>query len=287
MTVLKTKEELKIYYKDFNSKNHTIGFVATMGALHEGHISLIEESKKENEITIASIFVNPTQFDKKEDLDNYPKTIEEDLHLLEKAKCDAVFIPSVEEVYKNNIASSHFDFDGLENEMEGEFRIGHFNGVGTVVKALFEIVMPTNAYFGEKDFQQLQIVRKMVKKNKMDVSVIGCPIYREENGLAMSSRNMRLTLEERKAAAIVYKVLKSVTQKSKSQSVITISAWVTTQFKDHPLFDLEYFKIADVDTLKSVSEILPNKQYRAFIAIYTNSVRLIDNLSINSELLFG
>ena len=282
MKVFKTKTELKTYFKEIRSENDKIGFVPTMGALHQGHLSLIKQSKENNHFTIASIFVNPTQFDKKEDLDNYPKTLESDLDLLEKAACDIVFAPSIEEIYHDNIVSIHFDFDGLENEIEGKYRAGHFNGVGTIVKTLFEIIAPTNAYFGEKDFQQLQIVRKMVKKSKLNVSVIGCPIYREESGLAMSSRNKRLSEKEKKAASIIYKVLKKVVEKSSSETISDIEQWVSVEFKNHPLFDLEYFTIADIETLKTVSKLSPNSQYRAFIAVYANTVRLIDNISINT-----
>ena len=282
MKVFKTKTELKTYFKEIKSENDKIGFVPTMGALHQGHLSLIKQSKENNHFTVASIFVNPTQFDKKEDLDNYPKTLESDLDLLEKAACDIVFAPSIEEIYHDNIVSIHFDFDGLENEMEGKYRAGHFNGVGTIVKTLFEIIAPTNAYFGEKDFQQLQIVRKMVKKSKLNVSVIGCPIYREDSGLAMSSRNKRLSEKEKKAASIIYKVLKKVVEKSSSETISDIEQWVSVEFKNHPLFDLEYFTIADIETLKTVSKLSPNSQYRAFIAVYANTVRLIDNISINT-----
>tara|TARA_R110001632_G_scaffold140060_1_gene255990 strand:- start:96376 stop:97224 length:849 start_codon:yes stop_codon:yes gene_type:complete len=282
MKVFKTRAELKTYFKEIRSENDKIGFVPTMGALHQGHLSLIKQSKENNHFTVASIFVNPTQFDKKEDLDNYPKTLEPDLDLLEKAACDIVFVPSIEEIYHDNIVSIHFDFDGLENEMEGKFRTGHFNGVGTIVKTLFEIIAPTNAYFGEKDFQQLQIVRRMVKKSKLNVSVIGCPIYREESGLAMSSRNKRLSEKEKKAASIIYKVLNKVVEKSSSETISDIEQWVSAEFKNHPLFDLEYFTIADIETLKTVSVLSPNSQYRAFIAVYANTVRLIDNISINT-----
>ena len=186
MKVFKTKKELNLYFKEFRSKNTKIGFVPTMGALHKGHLSLLEKSSKENDITIASIFVNPTQFNKKEDLENYPRTLENDLNLLKNIACDVVFIPSVEEIYTTTISSGQFDFDGLENEMEGKYRKGHFNGVGTVVKKLFEIVLPTYAYFGEKDFQQLQIIRKLVKKTSifiipLFIIIIFIVLYRNSN----------------------------------------------------------------------------------------------------------
>lgn len=282
MKVFKTKKELKMYLSEFRSENATIGFVPTMGALHKGHLSLLHASSKNNDLTIASIFVNPTQFNKREDLDNYPRTLEHDLVLLEKNLCDVVFIPSIDEIYTNVVSSQHFDFDGLENEMEGKYREGHFNGVGTIVKKLFEIVLPTNAYFGEKDFQQLQIVRKLVKKSTLKVNVISCATHRETNGLAMSSRNSRLTSQERDAASIIFQILCEVKTKIGKTPLKAIDQWVSEQFEKHPLFKLEYFTIANEETLKKISEISPQKNYRAFIAVYAREVRLIDTISLNS-----
>mgnify|MGYP000197491718 FL=1 len=163
MKIFYTKQEIKAYLATLKEDNKSIGFVPTMGALHQGHLSLIKKAKKKNDITVVSIFVNPTQFDKKEDLEKYPKTIEEDTKLLESVSCDVLFFPTVEEIYSDNITSKKFDFDGLENQMEGKFRDGHFDGVGTIVKTFFEIIEPNRAYFGLKDFQQLQIIKKMVK----------------------------------------------------------------------------------------------------------------------------
>jgi len=282
MKVFKTKKELKMYLSEFRSENATIGFVPTMGALHKGHLSLLHASSKNNDLTIASIFVNPTQFNKREDLDNYPRTLEHDLVLLEKNLCDVVFIPSIDEIYTNGVSSQHFDFDGLENEMEGKYREGHFNGVGTIVKKLFEIVLPTNSYFGEKDFQQLQIVRKLVKKSTLKVNVISCATHRETNGLAMSSRNSRLTSQERDAASIIFQILCEVKTKIGKTPLKAINQWVSEQFENHPLFKLEYFTIANEETLKKISEISPQKNYRAFIAVYAREVRLIDTISLNS-----
>lgn len=282
MKVFKTQKKLRTYFKEFYSENTTIGFVPTMGALHKGHVSLIEESLRNNDITIASIFVNPTQFNKKEDLENYPRTIKSDLNLLEKVHCDVVFIPSVSEIYTNNISASHFNFDGLEFQMEGRFRKGHFNGVGTIVKKLFEILQPTNAYFGEKDFQQLQIVRKMAEKNHLPVAVVGCSTFREDDGLAMSSRNKRLTDDERNAASIIYKILKKTAEKTQTQSINEIKKWVLNEFKKHSFFELEYFVIAEEETLENATILSPKKQYRAFIAVYANTIRLIDNISLTS-----
>ncbi len=282
MKVFKTAKEFKISFEEFNSIKPTIGFVPTMGALHEGHLSLIKESKKNNDITVASIFINPTQFDKKEDLENYPRTLEDDLIALENANCDIVFVPSVRELYTKSIMANSFYFDGLENKMEGSHRKGHFNGVGTIVKKLFEIVMPTNAYFGEKDFQQLQIIRKMAEKYHFPITIVGCPTYREKNGLAMSSRNKLLSKEEKKSASIIYQTLNDVIKKKNSKSVREIKEWVSKQFKKQPHFDLEYFTIADEKTLKNVSKISQKKHLRAFIAVSVNGIRLIDNISISS-----
>ena len=280
MKVFKTKKELKTYFKGYSSKNFTIGFVPTMGALHNGHLSLVKESVDNNEITVASIFVNPTQFNKKEDLENYPRTLESDLTLLQSVSCDIAFIPSTEEIYSNTISSNHFEFDGLEIQMEGKFREGHFNGVGTIVKKLFEIVTPTNAYFGEKDFQQLQIIRKMVQKNHLPVSVIGCPTFREKNGLAMSSRNQLLSEKEKEEGAIIYETLCEVKELIDNKAIEKINSWVGEQFDKNPLFELEYFVIADEENLTPALTISPNKNYRAFIAVHADKVRLIDTMSL-------
>ena len=213
MKIFNTKQEIKSYLTTQKEEHKTIGFVPTMGALHQGHLSLVKKAKKKNDIVVVSIFVNPTQFDKKEDLTNYPKTIENDTQLLESISCDVLFFPSVEEIYDHHILSEKFDFDGLEHQMEGKFRPGHFDGVGTIVKTLFKIVAPNKAYFGQKDFQQLQIIKKMVRKNRLNVKIKGCPIFRENDGLAMSSRNTRLSKEQRAAAPFIYKVLKKVRKK--------------------------------------------------------------------------
>ena len=261
-------------------KGTSVGFVPTMGALHQGHLSLIERAKKENDIVIVSIFVNPTQFDKQEDLINYPKTINKDLSLLKSVFCDLVFAPAAGEIYANDIKSKVFDFDGLEFKMEGKFREGHFNGVGTIVKRLFEIVKPTKSYFGEKDFQQLQIIRNMVKKHHIPVKIVGCDIYREEDGLAMSSRNTRLTNEHRKAAPFIYKTLKEAKRKFGIKNAIEVVDWVENEFKKQPLLELEYFEIAEENTLLTINDKDPKQKYRAFIAVFAGNIRLIDNISL-------
>lgn len=261
-------------------KGTTIGFVPTMGALHKGHLSLIEKAKEENDIVIVSIFVNPTQFDKQEDLVNYPKTIDADLSLLKAVFCDIVFTPTAEEIYANNIKSVSFNFDGLEHQMEGKFRTGHFDGVGTIVKRLFEVVSPNKSYFGEKDFQQLQIIRKMVEMNQLPVKIVPCEIYREDDGLAMSSRNARLTNEHRNAAPFIYKTLKEAKIKFGTKNALDVIQWVENEFKKQPLLELEYFEIADEDSLLPLKIKDEKQKYRAFIAVFAGNIRLIDNISL-------
>ena len=282
MHIFYGKVALIAYLKTIKTANSTIGFVPTMGALHQGHLALMQRSLKENDDTVVSIFVNPTQFNNPEDLEKYPRTLEEDVKKM-RGLSDKIILyaPSVEDIYEGNTISQTFDFDGLENQMEGKFRPGHFNGVGTIVKRLFEIVNPTNAYFGEKDFQQLQIVKKMVEKNNLPVNIVGCPIFREDNLLAMSSRNERLTAEERKEASIIYKTLteaKEIFQKSTPEETIQ---FVEDAFKDNERFDLEYFVIADESTLLPIDHKINDKKYRAFIAVFVNSIRLIDTISLN------
>lgn len=282
MLLFNTQHELASYLNTISGQKPTIGFVPTMGALHDGHLSLLKESLKHNEVNVISIFVNPTQFNNAEDLAKYPKTLEKDIEKI-KTVSDAiiVFAPSAEDIYNGRIVSQHFDFDGLEDQMEGKFRPGHFDGVGTIVKRLFEIVKPTNAYFGEKDFQQLQIVRKMVEKNKMPVNVIGCPIFREANGLAMSSRNERLTAAERKEAAIIYQAISKARELFATKSAKEVTEYVVKVFEKHPNFELEYFQIADEATLLPCIRKSKAKKYRAFIAVFVNNIRLIDTISLN------
>ena len=262
--------------------NSTIGFVPTMGALHDGHLSLMQRSQAENAITVVSIFVNPTQFNNPEDLLKYPRTLEQDVQKIAALNpAIVIYAPSVDDVYEGKILSQSFDFDGLENQMEGKFRPGHFDGVGTIVKRLFEIVNPTNAYFGEKDFQQLLIVKKMVQKSGLAVNVIGCPIHREPNGLAMSSRNERLTNNERDEAKIIFEVLTEAKHKFIESSAQVVSRWVEDTFKSNNTFELEYFQIADATTLLPCENKIETKKYRAFIAIIVNNIRLIDTISLN------
>ena len=282
MYIFTNKADLNKHLQSICSYNSTTGFVPTMGALHEGHLSLLKKALSENEVVIISIFVNPTQFNNPEDLAKYPRTLENDVEKI-KTISDKIIIyaPTVDDIYSGNTKSEHYNFDGLENQMEGKFRTGHFDGVGTVVKRLFEIVKPTNAYFGEKDFQQLQIVKKLVEKEKISVKIIGCPIFRERNGLAMSSRNERLSGEERQKAAIIYKTINEAKTLFGTKSAKEVSDFVTKTFKKHPDFELEYFEIADENALLTCKRKNKNKIYRAFIAVFVNKIRLIDTISLN------
>lgn len=279
MKVLKSKKTLIDYVERQREMGKKIGFAPTMGALHEGHLSLYKAAKKENDEVISSIFVNPTQFNNPDDFQKYPKTLEKDIELLEKAGVDAVYVPNVEEMYPDGLNSKKYDFDGLENEMEGKYRPGHFDGVGTIVEELFRQVQPHNAYFGEKDYQQLAIIKKMVEKTKLPVKIHGVPTLREEDGLAMSSRNVRLTETQRKEATIIYETLTKVKEWFKVISLEEIKQKVTDIFRNSN-FELEYFVIADEETLKEANAIDEDKEYRAFIVAYADTVRLIDNMHL-------
>ena len=279
MKVLKSKKTLIDYVERQREMGKKIGFAPTMGALHQGHLSLYKAAKKENDEVISSIFVNPTQFNNPDDFQKYPKTLEKDLELLEKAGVDAVYVPNVEEMYPDGLNSKKYDFDGLENEMEGKYRPGHFDGVGTIVEELFRQVQPHNAYFGEKDYQQLAIIKKMVEKSKLPVKIHGVPTLREEDGLAMSSRNVRLTETQRKEATIIYETLTKVKEWFKVISVEEIKLRVLEIFRNSN-FELEYFVIADEKTLKETDYFYKDKNYRAFIVAYAGDVRLIDNMHL-------
>ena len=282
MHIFNKKVDLNNYLKSNNLYNTTIGFVPTMGALHKGHLSLLQKSIENNVTTVISIFVNPTQFNNPEDLEKYPRTLENDVEKI-KTISDKILVyaPTVEDIYEGKTKSQHYAFDGLEYQMEGKFRPGHFDGVGTVVKRLFEIVKPTNAYFGEKDFQQLQIVKKLVEKEKIPVNIIGCPIFREDNGLAMSSRNERLSTEEKEKSTIIFKILNNAKALFGTKSAHEVSEFVLREFKKYPDFELEYFEIADEATLLTCIRKNKNKKYRAFIAVFVNKIRLIDTISLN------
>lgn len=283
MEIYTQKEQIAATIEHLKRKGNTIGMVPTMGALHQGHLQLVKKALAENNTAVVSIFVNPTQFNNNEDLKKYPRTLEQDICLLKTVSTTniIVYTPTVNDIYNGNTVSEKFNFDGLEHEMEGKFRDGHFNGVGTIVKRFFEIVKPHNAYFGEKDFQQLAIIKKLVEKNKLAIKIVGCEIHRESNGLAMSSRNTRLKPAYQNTAAFIYETLKTAKEKFGTKSASKVTEWVEKQFANHKLFELEYFIIADIKTLKQVKRKSNKKAYRAFIAVYADDIRLIDNIALN------
>ena len=275
MIVVETIKNLKQELEKYKSKN--IGFVPTMGALHSGHISLVERCVKENDVCVVSVFVNPTQFNDKADLERYPRTEEADKKLLEAAGCDIVFMPKVEEMYPEE-DTRVFNFGSIETVMEGKYRPGHFNGVAQIVSKLFDAVEPTRSYFGEKDFQQVAIIRDMVRQLNLPVEIIACPIIREESGLARSSRNELLSAEERKKAALISEVLSKSVNFAKDMSVEEVKNWVIDQFKVDEVFKMDYYDIVDGNSLQSVSSWEESDYIVGCIAVYCGKIRLIDNI---------
>jgi pantoate--beta-alanine ligase len=280
MLIFRKISELQGYLSQIKSQNKTIGFVPTMGALHNGHLSLIKASKDQCDYTVCSVFVNPTQFNDKSDLDRYPRMPEKDAQLLESAYCDALFLPPVEEIYSGN-EKAVFDFGYLDKVLEGEHRPGHFNGVAQVVKRLFEIVMPDKAFMGSKDYQQVLIVKALVKQMGSDIEVISCPILREPDGLAMSSRNALLSPEERKTAGKVPQIMEQAKRIALDKGIEASKTYVKNETASVPGMKLDYYEICDTDTLKAVSDLPPGKKAISLIALFVGKIRLIDNLILN------
>lgn len=282
IAVFKEAQPLKQHLKKFKVGHGSLGLVPTMGALHEGHLSLVSRAVQENEIVVVSIFVNPTQFNNQEDLEKYPSTFKEDVKLLSGVSEQiVVFAPTKESIYQGKIEARAFSFEGLDQVMEGKFRPGHFNGVATIVKLLFDAVEPDKAYFGEKDFQQLQIIKKLVALEEVTVELVACPIEREGNGLARSSRNERLSKKVREKAGFIHDSLQTAKSRFGTVNAKEIIDWVKQQFAKNELFELEYFEIADIETLRPIEKKEKKKKYRAFIAVYAENVRLIDNIALN------
>jgi len=277
MKILKKKSEVVETLSFFKKQGKSIGFVPTMGALHQGHLSLIECSNKKDDITVVSIFVNPTQFNNQKDFEKYPRILDDDLEQLKKVKCDLLFVPSNEEMYPDK-DTREFNFGHLDKVMEGAHRPGHFRGVGLIVSKLFEIITPDRAYFGEKDFQQLAIIRKMVKDYNYPVKIMGAPIIRENDGLAMSSRNQRLNSEQRKSAAFINQILAASKNKSQHLSVKQLEDWVTDSLNKIAHLEVEYFQIVDQETLQPVNNWQENCDKIGCVAVYCGEVRLIDNI---------
>lgn len=278
MKIYTHKDEITELISQYKKEGKSIGFVPTMGALHEGHVSLVNNSVNSNDITVVSIFVNPTQFNNPNDLKSYPRTVEEDLEKLRSAKCDIVFCPEVEEIYPEK-DTREFDFGYIDKVMEGKNRPGHFNGVGQVVSKLFEIVKPHRAYFGMKDFQQVAVIKKLVKILNFDIEILACPIIRETDGLAMSSRNMLLTEEYRKNAPHIHCTLIKACKFAGDKSVQELKEWVVNEINSNPFLEVEYFDIVDDTELKPVEDWSEECAKIGCITVQAGNVRLIDNIT--------
>lgn len=282
MIVLRTREEVREFRERTKASGASLGLVPTMGALHQGHLELVRRALEENQQVVVSIFVNPTQFDNPRDLETYPRDLSDDLAQLAGISEDiAVFAPEVTQMYEGEVASEPMDLGGLDRYMEGAHRAGHFQGVATIVKRLLKFVRPDRAYFGEKDFQQLQIIRRVVTTEEIPVVIVACPIVRESDGLAMSSRNRKLTKRLRNQAHFIHDNLLTAKKLFGTKSVQEILAEIKVSFDAHPDFDLEYVAIAEEDRLKPIEEAEEGKKYRAFIAAYLGGVRLIDTIALN------
>ncbi len=259
-------------------KNKTLGFVPTMGALHQGHLNLVQQAIVENEICLCSIFVNPTQFNSTEDLDKYPNQIETDLKLLKSIGCNIVFTPTKSEIYPSGFKSKKYNFGKLDKVMEGANRPGHFEGVAMVVSRLFDLIKPQRAYFGEKDFQQLAIIKSLTEQDQLPIKIVPCPISRETDGLAMSSRNIRLKQPCRVAAPRIYQRLLELQNQITCKSVLELKQWMIEEYEEDKDLDLEYFEIADTQTLEKSNHWTDSQEHIACIAIYAGETRLIDNI---------
>jgi pantoate--beta-alanine ligase len=277
MKIVNNIKKLKGYLAEEKRNNKQVGFVPTMGALHEGHLSLVKRCVEENDVCVVSIFVNPTQFNDKHDLETYPRTLEKDCSLLEPAGCDYVFAPSVEEMYPEPDTRT-FDFGLVSAVMEGARRPGHFNGVAQIVSKLFYAVEPDNAYFGEKDFQQIAVIRAMVEQLNIPVKIIACPILREADGLALSSRNVRLTSEQRQKAPLIARTLKESTTFAREKSVQEVIDYVVNTINADPVMRVEYYEIVDGYTLESIQNWSDTTYPVGCITVYCGEVRLIDNM---------
>ena len=280
MIVYRTKTDLTGHLLSLQNEGQTIGLVPTMGALHQGHMSLVEKANAENDIVVVTIFVNPTQFNDLSDLDHYPRTLDQDLELIRQLEADLVFVPSVKEMCPEE--DTHiFDLGSLDKVMEGKHRIGHFNGVAQIVSKLFLLIRPQRAYFGQKDFQQLVIIRRLVEILELNLTIVPCPIIREKDGLAMSSRNTRLSKEERKLAPFIYETLVQAREKMEDMTPSQVKEWVTLQFKKQSELNLEYFEIVEDKGLMPIDEWDEKLNKVACLAVQLGGVRLIDNLNFD------
>lgn len=277
MKIVNSIQELKRYLAEERQYNKQIGFVPTMGALHNGHLSLVKRCVEENDVCVVSIFVNPTQFNDKNDLATYPRTLDKDSALLEPVGCDYVFAPTETEMYPEPDTRT-FDFGTVSAVMEGARRPGHFNGVAQIVSKLFYAVEPDNAYFGEKDFQQIAVIRAMVKQLNIPVKINACPILREDDGLALSSRNVRLTPEQRQKAPLIARTLKESTNFAAGKSVQETIDYVVNTINADPVMRVEYYEIVDGITMESIKDWSDTEYAVGCITVYCGEVRLIDNV---------
>jgi pantoate--beta-alanine ligase len=280
MIVYRTKTDIRGHLISIQNEGKTIGLVPTMGALHQGHASLVEKAAGENDIVVVTIFVNPTQFNDPSDLDQYPRTLDRDLEMLRNLEVDLVFVPSVKEMYPGEEAQV-FDFGNLDKVMEGKYRAGHFKGVAQIVSKLFYLIQPDRAYFGRKDFQQLVIIKRLVEILEMNITIVECPIVREKDGLALSSRNIRLSKEARKLAPFIYETLKLAGENMESLAPEELKGWVTHRFSEQPEMELEYFEIVDDKDLMPVTDWSENVNKVGCLAVQIGGVRLIDNLKFD------
>lgn len=278
MKIFRTKNELKEALAEWRAQDKVITLVPTMGALHEGHISLIDYAKPRTDIIVCSIFVNPTQFNDPKDLEKYPRPIENDIALLEAAHCDILFLPSVEEMYPQNDQPWHIDLGDLDQIWEGEHRPGHFQGVTQVVYKLFSLVQPDQACFGQKDFQQVMVIQRMIEIKKLAVKLLICPIVRNEKGLALSSRNARLSDDGRDIALVLSKALNRIKSSNKEKSPAELIAEAKEIIKSVPQVELEYLAICETSSLHSADQFEEGKEYVALITAWLEGVRLIDNI---------
>lgn len=277
MDIINKISELEIWLKE-NHRNHgQLGFVPTMGALHRGHLSLVRYSQADNHRTVCSIFVNPIQFNKADDLAKYPRMPEADTRMLEQEGCDMVFLPSVEEMYPEK-PDQIYRFGSLEEVMEGAFRPGHFNGVAIVVNRFFRLIRPNRAYFGLKDYQQYLIIKEMVRQDQLPVEIIGCPIVRESDGLAMSSRNLRLSAGQRATAPVIFRALSAAQRQYRSHTPGSLENFIRHFFTDIPECNPEYVAVADADTLKPLKNWSEARSAVVCVAVYFGEIRLIDNM---------
>jgi pantoate--beta-alanine ligase len=280
MKVINKTSDLQAIIEQLKNDGKSIGLVPTMGALHKGHLSLVKNSISNNDITVVSIFVNPTQFNNPNDLASYPRTVDKDLELLQTVGCDIVFAPEADDIYSKNETDSRFEFDfeGLDKVMEGKFRPGHFNGVVQIVSKLFDLVRPDRAYFGEKDFQQLAIIRLMTRRYNLPIEIVPCPIVREDSGLALSSRNSLLKDNEKQVASHIYAVLNESRQFVPQTEVEELKQCAIAAIEQKPELKVEYFDIVDGHTLKSIDKWDECDYVVGCITVFCGNVRLIDNI---------